>query len=59
MVQEKGAYPVPVEDKDAARPEREEALDKSSPATADEMYIPDFVMLDFGSPKERGTGRGL
>ena len=50
---------MPVEDKDAARPEREEALDISSPAPADEMYIPDFVMLDFGSPKERGTGRGL
>jgi hypothetical protein len=41
---------VPVEDKDAARPEREEALDKSSPATADEMYIPDYVMLHFGVP---------
>jgi hypothetical protein len=41
---------VPVEDKDAARHEREEALDKSSPATADEIYIPDYVMLDFGVP---------
>ena len=50
---------MPVEDKDAARPEREEALDMSSPAPEDEMYIPDYVMLDFGSPKERGTERGL
>jgi hypothetical protein len=50
---------VPVEERDAAQSEREEALDNSSPVAADEMYIPDYVMLDFGLPKEREPAGGL
>ena len=41
---------MPVEDKDAARPEREEALDKSSTVAVEQMYIPNHVMLGFGVP---------
>jgi hypothetical protein len=57
--EEKGVYPVPAEDKNVTRPEHEEALDKSSPAAAaEEMYIPDYVMLDFGFPEGmRPSGR--
>lgn len=47
---------MPVENKDATQPDREEALDKSSPATSDEMHIPDYVMLDFGFPEGTRTG---
>jgi len=46
---------VPAENKDATRTEREEALDKSSPAAADEMYIPEYVMLDFAFPEGTRT----
>ena len=44
-----------VEDKETAQPDREEALDKSSPATSGEMHIPDYVMLDFGEPEGTRT----
>jgi hypothetical protein len=36
------------EDKDTDRPQLEEASDKGSSAAMEEMYIPDYVMLDFG-----------
>jgi hypothetical protein len=52
---------VPVEERDAAQSEREEALDtldNYSPVAADKMYIPDYVMLDFGLPKERKPAGG-
>ena len=49
---------MPVEDKDAARPEREEALDKSSPVAVEQMYIPNHVMLDFGVPLQRKPAGG-
>jgi hypothetical protein len=49
---------VATEDKDAAPPKCEEALDKSSSAAAEKMYIPDYVMLDFGFPKEREPAGG-
>jgi hypothetical protein len=58
LPQEKGAYPVPVEKKDAEQSEREEALGNSSPVAAEEMYIPDYVMLNFGLPKEREPAGG-
>ena len=45
-----------VEDKENVQPDREEPLDKSSSARADEMHIPDYVMLDFGFPKRTRTG---
>ncbi len=49
---------MPVEGKDAAQPDREEALDKSSSAATNPMYIPDCVVLDFGLPKEREPAGG-
>jgi hypothetical protein len=49
------SLPVSVEDKETAQPDREEALDKSSPATSGEMHIPDYVMLDFGEPEGTRT----
>jgi hypothetical protein len=48
-------YPVPVEDKETAQPDSEEALDKSSSATSGEMHFPDYVMLDFGFPEGTRT----
>jgi len=50
---------VPTEDKDAARPEREEVLDKNSSTAAQEIHIPDYVMLDFGFPKGTSTSGTL
>ena len=49
---------MPLVDKDAARPDREEGLDKSSSAAAEPMYIPDYVNVDFGFPKEREPSGG-
>jgi hypothetical protein len=41
------------EDKPVARPESQGKPAKNDPGLADEVYIPDYVMLDFGfSPKE-------
>ena len=49
---------MPVEERDVAQSEREEALAKSSPVAVEQMYIPDYVMLDFGLPKERKPAGG-
>ena len=43
------------EDKDTARPQPEEAPDKGSIPAMEDMHIPDYVMLDFGSLEGRGT----
>ena len=42
---------MPTDDKDATRPEGEEAPDKHSSAAVEELHIPDYVMLDFGFPE--------
>jgi hypothetical protein len=39
------------EDKDATSSKPEEVLDKNSSTAAEEIHIPDYVMLDFGFPK--------
>jgi hypothetical protein len=44
---------VVTEDKNTDRPQPEEAPDKDSPVAVEQMYIPDYVMLDFGVPLER------
>jgi hypothetical protein len=47
---EEGAKPMLPEDKPVAPPESQEMLGKEkNPGLADEVYIPDYVMLDFGS----------
>ena len=38
------------EDKPVAQPESEGMPGKENPELADEVYIPDYVMLDFGTP---------
>ena len=49
---------MPAEDKEAARPEGEEAPDEDDySAAAEEIHIPDYVMLDFGFPEAKRTGR--
>ena len=44
-----------IEDKDTDRPQSEEAPDKGSTPAMEDMHIPDYVMLDFGSLEGRGT----
>jgi hypothetical protein len=39
------------EDKDATSSKPEETPDKNSSAAAEEIHIPDYVMLDFDFPK--------
>ena len=42
------------EGKDNVEPQPEEAPDKGSSATMEDMHIPDYVMLDFGFLEGRG-----
>ncbi len=46
-----------LEDKAVAQPQPEEMPGKESPESADEVYIPDYVMLDFGTPEATRTDR--
>jgi hypothetical protein len=47
-----------LEDKAVAQPEPEEMAGKENPGSADEeVYIPDYVMLDFGIPEATSTHR--
>jgi hypothetical protein len=39
------------EDKPVAQPEPQGMPSKETPELADEVYIPDYVMLDFGTPE--------
>jgi hypothetical protein len=39
------------EDKPVAPPESEGMPGKENPELADEVYLPDYVMLDFGTPE--------
>ena len=39
------------EDKPFAPPESEGRTSKENPELADEVYLPDYVMLDFGTPE--------
>ena len=43
------------EDEPVAQPESQERLGKENPELADEVYIPDYVMLDFGTPDATRT----
>jgi hypothetical protein len=38
------------EDEPIAQPESQAMPSKENPELADEVYIPDYVMLDFGTP---------
>jgi hypothetical protein len=38
------------EDEPLAQPESQGVPGKENPELADEVYIPDYVMLDFGTP---------
>ena len=44
-----GANPMRAEDKPVAQPEAQGTPGKENPESADEVYIPDYVMLDFGT----------
>jgi hypothetical protein len=46
-----------VEDKPVAPPEAQETPGQENPELADEVYIPDYVMLDFGTTEITGTVR--
>ncbi len=52
-----GAHPMLQEDKPVAQPPSEEMPGKENPESADEVYIPDYVMLDFGIPEATRTDR--
>jgi hypothetical protein len=43
------------EDKLVAQPESQGMPGKENPELADEVYIPDYVMLDFGTPEATST----
>jgi hypothetical protein len=45
------------EDKPVAQPPSEEMPGKENPESPDEVYIPDYVMLDFGIPEATRTDR--
>ena len=47
---EEGAPPIRRDDEPVAQPESEGRPGKENPELADEVYIPDYVMLDFGTP---------
>ena len=44
-----------VQDKPVAPPEAQGTPGKANPESADEVYIPDYVMLDFGTPETTST----
>ena len=43
------------EDNPVAPPEAQGTPGKENPELADEVYIPDYVMLDFGTPETTST----
>jgi hypothetical protein len=43
------------DDEPVAQPESKGMPDKESPELTDEVYIPDYVMLDFGTPDATRT----
>ena len=43
------------EDQAVAQPEPQGMPGKERPESADEVYIPDYVMLDFGTPEATST----
>jgi hypothetical protein len=43
------------EDKSVAQPEFQGKPGKENPELAEEVYIPDYVMLDFGTPEAPTT----
>jgi hypothetical protein len=43
------------EDKPVAPPEIQGMTGEENPQMADEVYIPDYVMLDFGTPEAPRT----
>ena len=43
------------EDKPVDSPESQGMPGKENPELADEVYIPDYVMLDFGTPTATST----
>ena len=43
------------EDKPVAPPESQGMTGKENPELADEVYIPDYVMLDFSTPTATST----
>ncbi len=45
------------EDKPVAPPESQEMPGKENPELIDEIYIPDYVMLDFGAPEAPRTDK--
>lgn len=45
------------EDKLVAPPEAQGKPGKENPESADEVYIPDYVMLDFGTSETTSTVR--
>jgi hypothetical protein len=47
--------PMLPEDKPVDSPESQGMPGKENPELADEVYIPDYVMLDFGTPKATST----
>jgi hypothetical protein len=53
-----GANPMWPADEPVAQPESQGTPGKENPESADEVYIPDYVMLDFGLPKEREPAGG-
>jgi hypothetical protein len=44
-----GANPMWPADEPVAQPESQGTPGKENPESADEVYIPDYVMLDFGT----------
>ncbi len=52
---ERNTHPMLQEDKPVAQPEPEKMSGKENPESADEVYIPDYVMLDFGTPEATRT----
>ena len=50
-----GANPMWSADELVAQPESQGTPGKENPAAADEVYIPDYVMLDFGTPATTTT----
>ncbi len=47
-----GANPMWAEDRTVAPPEAQGTPGKGNPESADKVYVPDYVMLDFGTPKQ-------
>ncbi len=54
-----GAHPMLQEDQAVAQPEPRGMPGKENPEPADEVYIPDYVMLDFGIPEATSAEVGL